>query len=383
LRWVSVAQLRRVQFAEYPASCREEEAAISASQLDLAGSTVPQPLELDADLTESRPGDRLAALDLPAAPPVTRAAAAPMVRPKLLASVLLCFGVLLTVAPIVGGLFSKVAAGKQMIDEFAPYMSADTLARYDGDIGVMRNGATGVDAVYANAHVAAGRFPGLDTYRLQAAAIDHRASSLLARVTAARPDYEKVAGIGGFDRIPFLIVVCGAVAIYGGCVLRFGLRRRAVSTVLLVIVASVAVALYPFISNFESGAAAGRRMLSALSPVMTAGQVRQLQADFIVLVTAVGELDTTFTGVHATGPAAVEIHTLVEQWPSVSSDFASLIGTIEDNISNFRALEDLDSLTNGIGVSGLEAFPWLLVGIGAASATASIAALPRRRKDSP
>ena len=294
--------------------------------------------------------------------------------------VLLFFGVVLTVSPIVGGLFSKVAAGKQMIDQFAPYMTPDTLARYDGDIATMANGAAGVNTVYAAQQIAGGRFPGLDEYRLQATSIDARADSLLQRVTAARPDYQRVSDIGGFDRVPFLIVASGAVAIYGGCVLRFGARRRARSTVLLVTAVSALLVLYPFISNFERGAAAGHRMIAALSPVMTAGQVRQLQDDFIVLVTAVGELDTTFSAVPHAGPAEAQIHTLVAQWPSVSSDLASLVGTIDDNISNFNALKSLDSLTSGVGVSGLEAFPWLLVGIGATSAALSAAALPRRRK---
>jgi hypothetical protein len=268
-----------------------------------------------------------------------------------------------------------------MIDQFAPYMTPDTLARYESDITTLRNGAAGVDAVYARQRIAAGRYPGLDDYRHSATDINDRAAALLNRVSASQRDYRQVAKIGGFDRIPFLIVISGAVAVYGGCVLRFGRRGRARSTALLVVVASAAVALYPFISSFESGAVGGRRMLRALAPVMTTGQVRQLQDDFIVVVTAVGELDTTFRAVPALGPADVAIHTLVKQWPSVSSDLASLVGTINDNVSNFNALHSLDSLTSGVGVSGLEAFPWLLVGIGATTATLSIAALPRRQKE--
>jgi hypothetical protein len=304
-----------------------------------------------------------------------------MVRPRLPAVALLFFGVLLTVSPIAGGLFSKVAAGKQMINQFAPYMTPDTLARYESDIATLRNGATGVNEVYTKQDVATGRFPGLDEYRVRSASIDGRAESLLRRVTAARSDYQKVAAIGGFDRIPFLIVISGAVAIYGGFVLRFGARRRDRSTVLLVVSVSALVVLYPFISSFETGAAAGGRMIRALSPVMTAGQVRQLQDDFIVLVTAVGELDTTFSAVPHVAPAAAQIHTLVDEWPSLSSDLASLVGTIDDNITNFDALKSLNSLTSSVGVSGLEAFPWLLVGIGATTATLSAAALPRRKKE--
>ena len=323
----------------------------------------------------------LGALDLPAAPPVTRVAAAATVRPRRPAVALLCLGVILTVAPIAGGLFSKVAAGKQMIDRFAPYMISDTLARYDSDIATLRRGAAGVSDVYANQHVSPGRFPGLDQFRVQSAAIDNRAASLLMRVRSSQADYQQVADIGGFDRIPFLIVIAGAVTIYGGCVLRFGARRRSRSTVLLVVAASAAVAVYPFISNFDSGARAGRQMISKLSPVMTTDQVRQLQDDFIVLVTADGELETTFSAVPHSGPAATEIHALVRKWPALSADLASLVGTINDNVGNFNQLKSLDSLTSSIGVSGLRAFPWMLVGVGALTAMLSAAALPRRRKE--
>jgi hypothetical protein len=325
--------------------------------------------------------DVLSPLDLPAAPPVTRAAAAAVVRPRLPAVTLLCLGVVLTIGPIVGGLFSKVAAGKQMVDQFAPYITTDTLARYDRDIATMRNGAAAVDSTYATKHVKTGRFPRLDEYQARSTAIDDRAGALLRQVSATQSDYQKVAAIGGFDRVPFLIVIAGAVAIYGGCVLRFGARRRARSTVLLVVAVSALTALYPFVSNFERGATSGRQMLGTLSPVMTPGQVQQLQSDFIVLVTAVDELDTSFRTVPHAGPGADRIRTLVHQWPTVSSDFASLVGTINDNVTNYNALESLDSLTNGIGFSGLEVFPWVLVGVGAAIAMLSAAALPRRKKE--
>lgn len=326
--------------------------------------------------------DVLGPLDLPLAPPVTRVPAAPVVRRRWPAIALIGLGALLIVGPIAGGLFSKVASGKQMIDQFAPYMSSATLDRYGSDITTLRQAAGGVDQVYASQHVAAGRFPGLDDYRAQSAAITARADSLLRQVRATQSDYQKVAGIGGFDRIPFLIVIVGAVAIYAGCVLRFGPGRRARPTALLALGVSAAVALYPFVGSFDSGAIAGRRMLHGLSPVMTHGQVRQLQGDFIVLVTAVGELDTTFADVPQPGPAHTTIHSLVKQWPAISSDLASLVGTINDNIHNFNALQSLDASTSGISVSGLEAFPWMLVGTGAIIATLSAAALPRRRKES-
>lgn len=331
-------------------------------------------------LASEAPGE-LVVVDLPSAPPVTRAPAVPVRRPKAPAVALLVLGVVLVAGPIVGGLFSKVASGKQMIDQFAPHMEADALGRYRADLLTLRQGADAVDAIYAQQALPPGRFPGLDAYRAQADVIDRRASALLDRVRRAEPDYRRTAAIGGLDRIPFLVVLYGVVAIYGGCVLLGGGRRRARSAVALVVLMSVALVAYPFVSDLDRGTRAGQRMLRSFAPFMTKGEVRQLQSDFVVLVTAVGELDTGFRAVPQAGPPAAAVVALVDRWPKVSSDLATLVGTINDNVENFDALDDLDSLIHRVGASGLQGFPWLLVGIGVMGATLALAAAPRRRKE--
>jgi hypothetical protein len=323
----------------------------------------------------------LVALDLPSALPVTQMLATPLRRRKAPAVVLLALGVLLAVGPIVSGLFAKVAAGNQMINQFAPYMEANSLSRYRADLGILQRGTSGIDAIYHHEDVAPGRFPLLDDYRIQSTAIQDRASGLLDLVTAAEPDYRRVADIGGFDRIPFLIVAGGVVAIYGGCVLLSGAAGRAKATAVLVVLTSTALAASPFMSGLDGGATPGHRMLQSLAPVMRPGEVRQLQSDFVVLVEAVGELDTSFRGVPQHGVAATDVAALVDNWPLVSSDLASLVGVIEDNIGNFDALGKLDAFTNTLGVSGLSVFPWLLVSAGVASAGLSVAARPRRGKE--
>lgn len=320
-------------------------------------------------------------LELPCAPPVTTTPPAPLRRPKIPAVGLVVLGVLLTFGPIVGGLFSRTAAGQQMIDDFAPHMQASALARYDDEILVLRHAAIGVDTVYRTEHVAAGRFPGLDEFRGESRALVLRAAGLTQRVQATEPQYQQVADIGGFNRIPFLMVACGLVAIYCGCVLLVGRRGQARSVVVLAVLAGVAVAVYPFVSNLSAGAQAGQGMLHSLAPVMTPHEVRQLQSDFIVLVNTDGELDTTFRAVPQPGPSGSEISALVNDWPKLSSDFASLVGTINDNIGNFDALNGLDTDSRDLGLGGLGAFPYLLVGIGVLTAGLAIAALPRRQKE--
>jgi hypothetical protein len=312
-------------------------------------------------------------LVLPSAPPVVRGSTATVAARRGPAVALLVLGVVLVVGPIAGGLFAKVAAGQQLIDNFEPHMQADALARYDTDLGVLRRGAAGVDAVYRQQAIATGRFPLLDEYRAKSTAIDARATALLDRINAAEPDYRKVNAIGGFDRVPFLVVLVGLVAVYGGVVALAGTNRsRRRSAVVLVLVAAAAITAYPFLSNLPRGGRAGGRMLDALAPVMTAGQVRQLQRDFVVDVQAVGQLDTAFHDVPAPGPSRDDIAALDTGWPGVSSDLATLVGTINDNLGNYHALVELDDL------APLSTLPWVLVGIGVVSAGLAIAARPRR-----
>ncbi|HZU78746.1 MAG TPA: hypothetical protein VE991_02420 [Acidimicrobiales bacterium] len=322
----------------------------------------------------------LVALDLPPAPPVVRAVPSSPTRSKGPAVGLLVVGVLLVVAPVAAGLFSKAAAGKQMIDEFAPHMTAGTLARYGDDLRYLDRAAAAVDSVYAAGHVATGAFPILDTYRTQSAAINRRAADLLDRVGSTAPDYRRVAAVGGFERIPFLLEAFGILALYAGCVLLFGRRGRG-AVVVLVLTAALALAVYPFLSGLERSAAPGHRMLGALAPVMTPASVAQLQEDFVVLVEADGALDTTFRPEVPPGPAAADIGALVGHWPRISSDLASLVGAVNDNIGNYDALRGLDRLSEPLGVPGLVAFPWLLVATGGVGAALAVAARPKRRGD--
>jgi hypothetical protein len=323
----------------------------------------------------------LVTIELPPAPSIKRMAASSVSRPKLPAIALLVLGIVLVVGPIAGGLFAKAAGGQQMIEQFAPYMEAHSLSRYRADLQTLQHGTSGIDAVYSQQRIAAGRFPLLDDFRSQSTSIVGRASRLLRLVGATQPDYVRVSRIGGFDRMPFLIVVGGMVMFCGGCVMLVGGNRRARTAAVLVLLSSAAVAAYPFAAGLYAGASAGNRMLHSLAPMMTAGEVRQLQSDFVVVVEAVGELETSFRGVAKPGIAATQVATLVDKWPMVSSDLACLVGVIENNLSNFDALENLDALTRGVGVPGLVAFPWFLLSAGTVSAGLAYAAWPRNQKE--
>lgn len=315
-------------------------------------------------------GEGLPELVLSPAPPITRPAVVTARRRKGPAVALVALGLLLVVGPLAGGFFSKAASGRQLLDAFRPHLQTDALARYDGDVATLRRASTAVDAVYAQQHVPQGRYPGIDAYRQQASAIDQRASQLLARVAASQADFRQVDAVGGFERVPFLAVLAGAAGAYGGLVLLLGSSARARVAAPAVLLVSAALVAYPFVSDLPSGSRAGERMVASLSPVMTPQEVSQLQRDFVVLVTAEGQLSTSFRAVPGQGS---DIAVLERSWPTISSDLATLVGTVNDGIPDYRALQALDRL------GGLGALPWGLVGAGAVMAALATAARPRRR----
>ena len=291
-------------------------------------------------------------------------------------------GSALILGPVFGGVFAKAAAGRQMIDRFAPHMDAAALGTEGTDLDVLHRAGLAVQGIYQHQSVPATAFPGLYTYDHQAGAIDRRAQGLLRRIEATAPDYRRVAAIGGFDRIPFLLVVAGIISLYGGGVLLAGRRGRGRGAAVLVMVASAALVAYPFLSGLNRGDSAGEHMLRSFAPVMTSGEVRQLQSDFVVLVTAVGELDTGFRHVAQPGAAAEDLAALDNQWPRISSDFAGLVGVINDDIGDFKSLQRLDALPREVGLPGLASFTWVLVAVGCLGVVLSAAAWPRPQKES-
>lgn len=336
-----------------------------------------------ADSAAIAAGDPLPAVRAEPAPAVTRSLSPGLRRRPAAAIALVVLGVLLVVGPVAGGLFSRVASGQQMVDAFAPHMDPDSLARYDADLRILRKGEAAVATTYAERPVPKGRYVGLEQWQARHTAIDETAGSLLRQVEAARPDYERTAAVSGFDRMPFLLVVLGIVAVYAGLVLLRGSRPSFAPVVAAVVLASAAVAAYPFVGKVPSGADAGHRLVGEMRPVMTAAKVRTLQDDFVVLVTAIGELDTGFRGVAQDPAARRDIESLDQAWPQVSSDLAALTGAINDNLANYDALAGLDRSTHALGVSGLRVAPWATVGAGVLGAGLAIAAWPRRRKENP
>ncbi|MFT4042719.1 MAG: hypothetical protein QM673_06100 [Gordonia sp. (in: high G+C Gram-positive bacteria)] len=293
---------------------------------------------------------------------------------------LLIIGIILVVAPLAGGLFSDVAAGKQMLDEFSPRLQAAQLDSYRDDVTLLRDAATGLSRVYAAQSIPSGAYPAIDDYRAQSPAILRRADDLLARITSGVPNYRRVAAIGGFDRIPLLLLAVGTALIIAGSTLLFGRSTHARRAWSAAGIAGLVLVAYPWVGGLVAAGNSGEQMLRTLAPVMTAANVRTLQNDFVVVVTAVGVLDTEFTKVHTTGTDGAAINALRTNWPRVSGDLADLVGTVNNNLDNYDALRALDAVSRPVGISGFVGLGWLLLTLGLLIALVAAAGLIRQRR---
>lgn len=329
-------------------------------------ATPDAPAGADDGAAPARPSSARATLlaDLAPAPALTRGAARVRRPRRRAAAVLAAFGALVLAAVVGSGLFSTIAGGQQLLDEFAPHLSPDSLARYDADLVTLRAGAASAGREDALTE----RLPGVAAWVEQADAVDARAQGLLDRVRAAGPDYRAAAAIDGFDRVPLLLASLGLAAVVAGVVLALGSEGRRTPAVVTLVLAA-AVAIYPAGSGLWGGADRTERLVTSLQPVMSRAQVVALQRDFVIVVQAVGELDATFRTAGVDLPP--EVAALVRSWPQISSDLADLVGTINDNLARYDALRALPNLA---------LVPWGLLALGLGAAALTATALPRRQR---
>lgn len=307
------------------------------------------------------------------APEVARERAERRRRP-VPATALLVVGLALVVVPIATGMFSKVAAGQQVLDRFQPHLEVAALDQVHHDLVVLGEGRRAAAATLRDGHVATGRFPGIDAWAGSAGQqIQRRAEHLLAAVQGAVPDYQSVRSIDGFDRIPLMIVAAGLGLAYAGATLLRAERRSYAPVVGLSLAMAAILIGYPLVSGLNARAPAAQRLLSRLQPIVTDADVVQLQRDFVVIVTAEGEVDTTFRAVPTSHAASLT--TLRDEWPQISSDLASLVGDLNDSVSDVQALTHLNNVP--IHRRGFTVLPWALIAAGATAAALTLTARPR------
>ena len=153
--------------------------------------------------------------------------------------------------------------------------------------------------------------------------------------------------------------------------------------------AALAVAwllVVPFAFGIFAKAPSGTPLLQDFSTIMTQDRVRQVQGYFVTLAGGQGELNSRFTKAVLGADPGADVGAIAElerRWQPMTSQFAGLIGVLNDNVDNYTAVSELNDSTAALGFSAFDRFGWFfllpgLAGLGVLAAEPARALLDRR-----
>lgn len=286
-------------------------------------------------------------------------------------------GFVLAVAPLAGGMFYPAAQGRAMIADFAPYMTSARLDGFTADLRRLddvRSATTRIDTALGTD---ATRYRQIAGFQQRYPSIDADMTAMLTEIDSARDHYRRLSQLQPLDAIPFVPLGFGLVLFGAGV---WGWRRtragrRPIGAAVIGSVAAVALLATPLLTPMVADADAAGPLVDRFESVLTQQKVRDVQGYFVVLVGAVGEIDSRYLDDvrrdSVTSPQRAQIAAdiavvsgLSAEWQRMSSDFAGLIGTMNDNISNFTGVARLNSRTESLGFGTFAALPWVLIGTG-------------------
>ncbi len=288
-------------------------------------------------------------------------------------------GLLLAVGPVADGIPYAAAGGSQMIDRFQPHMTVDALTQTHSDLVALSAFSAGIKGELSSGELTSADAPLVVEFARQSDGIQARSSTLLDAVRNSRPDYQRLAAIRGLSFLPHVIAIAGIVLIVSAtAILRTRRRGGRGAGALGIALACAILIVHPFASGLAANAGAANRLVRSFRPIMTHEQVVDLQTDFVTIVGAMGEIDRgvldhrhTARVTPADARDAAAISAFRDRWQQVSSDFAGLIGVVNDDIGDFDRLAALNSLVGG----GTLAFlPWVEVTVAIVVAVATLAA---------
>ncbi|MBE7163133.1 MAG: hypothetical protein INR72_17985 [Williamsia herbipolensis] len=295
-------------------------------------------------------------------------------------------GLVLVVVPLAGGMLYPAAQGQAMVTAFAPYVTEQRLDTFRVDLDRLSAAHAAIVRLDRSGAVDAARYPQIDGFATRYPAIDADMRGLIDRIDAGRPDFDRLADLRPIDLIPFLPIGAGLL-ILGGSVWawrRARTGRSPVPAAVLVAIVAIALVATPLVRGMPADTRAATPLLDRYADVLTAEKVRDVQGYFVVLVGAVGAVDSGYRADIATAPRqdVAAVDDLRASWQRMSSDFAGLIGTMNDNLANYRGVRALNDRTAALGAGAFAVLPWFLVGAGVLTGIAAAAGItPDRRRE--
>ncbi|MCM6777840.1 hypothetical protein NDR87_30570 [Nocardia sp. CDC159] len=310
---------------------------------------------------------------------------APPARPRWPFAVIVAVGLALILAPIITGMFPRAARGEAMIDAFGPYVSRSSIDGYRDDLRVLDGARANVLALRSQG-LEQGRYDRVDSFVRDYPGIRSDISSMLDAIDANRDNYRRLADLPPIGALPWLLALAGVILTGAGV---FGFRRAAAggrgvvwrSIAALAALGLIAISLA---GGLFSAASAGRPLIEGFRPILTHDEVREVQGYFVTLVAADGDLNSRYTGaIRAAHPDAdlAGIAALEARWQPMTSRFAALIGTMNDNIDNFDAVAALDEATKPLRFTAFRGLGWFYLAPGVVVFAAAAAGLREPGKE--
>lgn len=290
---------------------------------------------------------------------------------------ILVVGVALAAAPVAFQMFGRAPEGGRMITDFRPYMHEQKIDEFRGYLDEIDAANTEVTQHLADTSDPTSR-PALVALNREWPTINDDMGDMLATMRANIGRFRGISALPPFVLFPWFFVLPGVIT---ACLAASTLvaRRQGRDTPgrqRALVAMGLGVVLAPFIFQMFSRAPGGADMIDEFRPLMTDQRVATIQGYFLTLGAGEGELRTALLpSIDAADPSAASLpasRAFSTHWPRISEDMAPMIGTMADNIDNFRAVDALPPFW---------AFPWFFVVPGAA--IAALAATDARRRPTP
>ncbi|ADG96817.1 conserved hypothetical protein [Segniliparus rotundus DSM 44985] len=269
--------------------------------------------------------------------------------------VLVLLGAAFMLAPIRLGMYSESAEGQRMVERFTPVLTDQRLHQLENHLAVIEA---------ARAETAERRLPHDDlshsntiSFVAQFPETEARFSSWIATMRADEGAFGQLRSLPPFGLFPFVFGFAGLALVVIGMTGLFSASART-RTALRSAAALVGVllVLFPVTAGVFAHSSAGTKLLRDFRPILTEENVRWAQSEFVVIGPSSAELlNDLHTHPGANLPAT---KAFVDQWATISADFANVIEEFADNLGHFQALERLNETTKPLGLDAFDEFGW-------------------------
>ncbi|KRA38852.1 hypothetical protein ASD81_09750 [Nocardioides sp. Root614] len=286
-------------------------------------------------------------------------------RPVAVALALVGLG--LALAPVVFGMFHRAPLGAEMIQDFAPLMTKERLAGFQGHLAGIDASVQELDPLVEEQPDIGS--PSYATFSKDWPEIHTTMTSLMDQVAANREGYDAVASLPDFRLFPWFFAVPGVIifllAGYAAVTGRDGWWLRGPAAAI-----GVALVVLPFAVGMFHKAPQGAQMMGAFETIETTENVARIQGYFATMASGQGaiRLDIAPELVRAGVPHPAT-ERLDAEWIGILNDMTPMIGAMSDSVDNYQAVASLPSF---------RLFPWFFVAPGAVLVLISF--IPRKAR---